>query len=189
MCDPDDPLLPPTDDEFDALVRDYERHGAIPSYLKAAGKWLRKIKKRPGDIRATPDIRPDGRGGTFISKETDPDVALALCERIRRDLEAGEFELAISGRRDLEGRVRAIQARRTDPLIKIGTKCKTSGAAGGRRNPERDLRMAEAFMSGAGGKNGSRSKTARKIAIGAAEGLGRSASIDAVNRGLRRLAK
>jgi hypothetical protein len=188
MCKPDDPLLPPTNDEHDKMVRDDERGGAILSYLKAAGKWLRKIKKRPGDIRATPDIRPDGRGGTFISRETDPDVALALCARVRRDLEAGEFELAISGRRDLEGRVRAIQARRTDPLIDTGTKCRAAAARGGRRNPERDLRMAHEFIARGAGKNGL-SPSALKAEIGDRAGLKRRAAINAVNRGLRQLEK
>lgn len=70
--------------------------------------------------------------------------------------------------------------------METGRKVREGAQRGGRRNPARDLQMAREFnrrrVSGC-----SLSLSALKAEIGATHGLRRSAAIDAVDRGLRKI--
>jgi hypothetical protein len=184
----DDSLPPPLSaEEFDDMVRRDEREFEIPMRLRDIEAWVAEIKSRAEDIRNTPDVRPNRRErGTYISKVTDLDTLLASCASIRRTFDSGQFELALSGMRTIEGNVRAINARVTDPLLEIGRKVSAGARRGGKQDPDRDMRMAREFNARLGRSHGL-SPTAIKKQIGKAEGLSDRAAVYAIDRGLKKI--
>ena len=120
-------LLPPTDDEFDAMVRHSERE-MIPSRVTAIWFWIKKIKATPEDRRNKPDVRRAKDGGKFISMTTNLDATLQHCDAVMRKFSAGEFELASSSLRDLENRVQQINNRVTRRQIRVRAPGRPKGA-------------------------------------------------------------
>jgi hypothetical protein len=117
---PDDPvLLPPTDAEFDAMVRRSEREIVIPLRVKAIEDWIAKIKATPEDRRNTPDMRRSKGGRTFITTVTDLDATLKHCDAVMQKFRAGEFLLALASLRGLERRVQEINRRVTKTRTKV----------------------------------------------------------------------
>jgi hypothetical protein len=112
-------LLPPADDEFDAMVRRSEREMSIPLRVKAIEAWIAKIKATPEDRRNKPDVRRSKGGATFIATTTNLDAALRHCAAVMRIFSAGDFELALSSLRDLESRVQQINSRVTRTKTRV----------------------------------------------------------------------
>jgi hypothetical protein len=72
--------------------------------------------------------------------------------------------------------------------LTVGKKVTEGGARGGRRVPPvRDLAMARVYQAERSRAGNARSDSAIKQAIGAKYGLGRSAAIAAIDRGLKKL--
>jgi hypothetical protein len=121
-------ISPPTDEEFDAMVRDHERNHAIPLRLKAIERWIMKVQARSEDRRNKPDVRRSKGGEKFIAMTTDLDATLKHCATVMRKFSAGEFELAQSSLRDLESRVKEIHSRVTRTQTKTRAQGRPKGA-------------------------------------------------------------
>jgi hypothetical protein len=138
-----------TSKQFDRMVRLY-KHKEILWRVQDIENWVAEIKATPDDIRNTPDLRPDGKGGTF-SSDSDPtnlDLTLKHCEAVRQKFLAGKLDLARFSLDDLEHTVLEINNRITAPLIATGKKSRDASKRGviSRQNPARDKQMAREFL-------------------------------------------
>ena len=150
--------------------------------------WVAKIKATPDDMRNTPDVRPNNKGGTFVSKSTNLDRTLKHCEAVRQKYLAGKLDLARSSLDDLQHTVFEINNRITAPLITTGKKMREATKRGviARQNPKRDEEMAREFLER---KESGRSPSALMEDIGKKHGLKRSAAIEATKRGLKKIVR
>jgi hypothetical protein len=136
-------INPPTDDEYDAMVRHHERYDAIPLRVTTIVAWIEAIKATPQDRRNKPDVRRSKGGETFVAMITDLDSTLQHCAAVMLKFRAGEFELAQSSLRDLEGRVQEIKKR----VTRTQTKVRGPGAPKGAGRKVRLVPQVEALIA------------------------------------------
>jgi hypothetical protein len=142
----DEPSLwPPTDDEYDAMVRRYERDIRIPSEVKAIEDWIAKIKAT-ADRRNRPDVRRSLTGERFVAMTTDLDATLEHCAAVMQKFRDGQFELALSSHRDLWSRVQEINSR----VMRTRIRVRGQGAPKGAGRKARLLAELEALIAEGG---------------------------------------
>jgi hypothetical protein len=137
------PLLPPTDREFDAMVRRHARDSWIPLEVKTIEKWIAAIKADPTDLRNRPNVRRSKTGETYIAMATDLDATLEHCAGVMRKFRAGQFELALSSHQDLWSRVQEINNR----VRVVRTRVRGPGAPKGAGRKARLLAELEALIA------------------------------------------
>lgn len=151
------------------------------------------IRADPRDVRCRPDVRRRKDGGTYHSDRTDLDSILRHVENALEECRGGEWAAAQDALWDIESRWRAVTARVDAPDLERGRGvkkyAKEGGEARGRAlsdgNTARNNDMAREFKRRRPGSK--LSDTALKISIGREQGLGRSASIEAIKQGLKKL--
>ncbi len=123
---------PMSDDRFDEMVRDHEKHRAIPWRLASIERWA----------------------ATEVLDEKDKARLLALVAAARREFDRGEFEIAVGSMRALESALGATKSRQTAPLLRIGRDVQEGGRKGAEiaHGPaeaklERDSRLAAEFRA------------------------------------------
>lgn len=140
-----------------------------------------------------PSCRSASAGDVPVARRKQPEPPLRgellrrICRPTPEDLEQ---ERSVGGIENVIAIVREVRTILDEygPLVETGAKIRER-PRGGREDPERDKRMAREFLRQRppGSNPGKKSPTALKKEIGKAEGLKRSAAIEAVDRGLKLL--
>ncbi len=162
-----------------------------PSLKFTVSAWLNEFERRW--TQASGDCQPEPAKlaakledrvlAEWVREMGSRDNALALVHRMRGQLRAGAIDRAFEEMERRKTHDAHLLKMMMSPHLKASAALRRGGRPKDDEKRRRDIRMARSFLD----KNPHPrfSESALKADIGRADGLGRSAAIEAINRGLK----